>query len=138
MTQGVFFGLSILCAKLSILQFYLRLSPDPYFRIIVHGLSATIVLYSFVASFQWLYACRPMAKYWDPTIQHGSCINSVKVWIFNAVMNSFTDIVMIFLPIWMMWNVQIARRQKIAVICIFLLGALYVPPSPRNMDRSEG
>jgi hypothetical protein len=124
MTQGVFFGLSILCAKLSILQFYLRLSPHLCFRINVHGLSAIIVVYSFVASFQWLYACRPMAKYWDPSIQYGSCINSLIIFIFNAVMNSFTDIFMIFLPIAMMWNVKIARRQKIAVVGILLLGAL--------------
>jgi hypothetical protein len=65
-----------------------------------------------------------MAKYWDPSIQYGSCINSLIIFIFNAVMNSFTDIFMIFLPIAMMWNVKIARRQKIAVVGILLLGAL--------------
>ncbi|PMD58839.1 uncharacterized protein K444DRAFT_416939 [Hyaloscypha bicolor E] len=121
-TQGVFFGLSILFAKLSILQFYLRLSPHPYFRITVHTLSVTITLYSLVCSFQFLFACRPMAKYWDYSIQYGSCIDSVIIWIFNSVMNSITDITMIFLPILMMWNLQISRRQKIAVNCIFLLG----------------
>jgi hypothetical protein len=65
-----------------------------------------------------------MAKYWDYSIQYGSCIDSVAIWIFNAAMNSFTDLAMIFLPILMMWNVQMARRQKIAVNCIFLLGGL--------------
>lgn len=65
-----------------------------------------------------------MAKYWDYSIQYGSCIDSVTIWIFNSAMNSITDIAMIFLPILMMWNVQISRRQKIAVNCIFLLGGL--------------
>jgi hypothetical protein len=84
----------------------------------------TITLYSLVVAFQFLFACQPIAKYWDHTIKYGTCINSVTVWIFNSVMNSITDLAMIFLPILMMWNVQIARRQKIAVNCIFLLGGL--------------
>jgi hypothetical protein len=65
-----------------------------------------------------------MAKFWDLSIQDGSCIDPSRIWVFNAVMNSFTDIFMLFLPILMMWNVQIARRQKFAVIGIFLMGGL--------------
>jgi hypothetical protein len=65
-----------------------------------------------------------MAKAWDPTIAVGSCIEYGKIWLFTAVVNSATDMLMIFLPAWMMRHARIPRKQKIAVTAVFMVGIL--------------
>jgi hypothetical protein len=120
----VFAGLSLGCVKISILLFYLRLSPEEYFRITVYGLAACIVIYTFVGSFNFLFLCKPIAKSWDLTITDGSCIDVTKIWLFVAVMNIVTDIFILFLPVLMLWHVRMPRRQKIGVIAILMVGVL--------------
>ncbi|EKG09926.1 hypothetical protein MPH_12998 [Macrophomina phaseolina MS6] len=116
--------LAIMCAKVSILVFYIRLSSHKYFRIITYGTMAIIIIYGVIGSLQFLFACRPIAKFWDPTITYGSCSDNNKFWISNAAVNSVTDIIMVILPILMLWNVRIPKRQKIGLILIFMTGIL--------------
>jgi hypothetical protein len=113
-----------MCVKLSILVLYLRLSPEKRFRTMVHAVSVCVVMYSLVASFGFLFACKPIAKTWDLTITYGSCIDVSRIWTFSAVMNSATDIFILSLPIIMMWHVKIQRRRKIGVIAILMVGGL--------------
>lgn len=123
--QGTFLWLAIMCAKISILLFYLRLSPYKYFRTATYGLLVIVTTYGFVGGFQFLFACRPIAKYWNHKIAYGSCYDRNKLWLSNAAVNSATDIVMMFLPMFMLWHVQIPRRQKIGLLAIFMTGFLY-------------
>ncbi len=61
--------------KLSILTLFLRFIPERNLRITVYTIMAIVVAYSLVTSFKWLYACRPLEKYWDLTVTGGSCIH---------------------------------------------------------------
>ncbi|KAF1960635.1 hypothetical protein CC80DRAFT_403355, partial [Byssothecium circinans] len=45
-----------------------------------------------------------------------------ELWLSNAAVNVATDITMMFLPIFMLWHVQIPRRQKIGLLAIFMTG----------------
>jgi hypothetical protein len=90
----------------------------------VYGISASVVIYCLISSFGFLFACKPIAKTWDLTITYGSCIDVSKIWIFVAAVNSATDILIISLPIIMMWHVRMARRRKIGVIAILMVGGL--------------
>jgi hypothetical protein len=120
----MFYCFSVTCAKSSILLFYLRLSPHRYFRVITYGLLVIIVIYSLIVSFQFLFACTPMAKFWDMTITKATCIDYRKIWLFNALMNSLTDICMLILPIPMLWPVRIPLRQKMGVTAMLMVGVL--------------
>jgi len=86
----------------------------------------TVVLYNLIASFDWVYTCRPMAKYWDLTITTGSCINWVKVSVFSSVMNAVTDFLLLLLPIIFLRNLRLPRKQKIGVMLVLMTGGLYV------------
>jgi hypothetical protein len=90
----------------------------------VYGILASVVIYCLVSSFGFLFSCQPIAKTWDLTITYGSCIDVSIIWIFVAAMNSATDILIISLPIIMMWDVRMARRRKIGVIAILMVGGL--------------
>lgn len=123
----MFFYLATMFSKISILLFYLRLSPYQYFRIAVYGLMFITTSSSVVCAFQFLFDCNPMTKVWEITITGGSCIEYGKLWTVTAVINSVTDILMILLPAWLMRHVRIPTRQKLAVTGVFMIGILHVP-----------
>jgi hypothetical protein len=70
---AVFYIISVLFIKLSILLFYLRLSPYRMFRILVSIVMIVVVVYCLTGMFQIIFRCRPVAKAWNITITHGSC-----------------------------------------------------------------
>ncbi|KAH7114142.1 hypothetical protein B0J13DRAFT_394553, partial [Dactylonectria estremocensis] len=124
---GTFYGMSIMLTKLSILAFYLRfIIESGKLRGIIYATMVITILYSIIASFVWVYACQPLEKYWDLTITDGSCINFLRVTIFSGVMNTVTDLIILFLPVMILWGLSIPKRQKIGVIMIMMTGGLFL------------
>jgi hypothetical protein len=124
--SGVFYGLSIMLTKLSVLTLFLRFVPRGKLRVIIFIIMAVVVLYILVASFDWVYTCQPIAKYWDLTITGGSCINWVKVAVFSSVMNAATDVALLILPIVFLRNLRLPIKQKIGVMIVLMTGGLCV------------
>ncbi|KAF2185237.1 hypothetical protein K469DRAFT_665468 [Zopfia rhizophila CBS 207.26] len=123
---GTFHGFSIMLTKLSILINFVRFAPRGKLRIAMRIIMVIVVLYTLVASFDWLYICRPIEKYWDLTVTGGTCINWLKVLIFSCVMNTTTDAVILILPVLVLRNVQLPKKQKIGVTIVLMTGGLYV------------
>ncbi|KAH7388927.1 hypothetical protein BKA64DRAFT_645398 [Cadophora sp. MPI-SDFR-AT-0126] len=120
--SALFYGFSTMFTKLSMLLFFLRITPSPLFRGTVYVAMVIVVIYSVVGSLEFTYACRPLEKIWDFTITHGSCISIYAVPIFNAAANSATDLAILLLPIPMLKNLQLPFRQKLAAGLILALG----------------
>lgn len=72
----------------------------------------------------WLN-CMPVARFWDDSIE-GYCLNKKALWFSNSAIHIFTDILIMVYPMPVLNKLQLPRRQKIALIGIFLLGILYV------------
>ncbi|KAF2179729.1 hypothetical protein K469DRAFT_753809 [Zopfia rhizophila CBS 207.26] len=95
------YGMSIMLAKVAILLFYLR----------------------FVTSWKWIYACRPLQKYWDFTITDGSCLNWQEITIFSGAMNSLTDFIILVLPLALLRDLKsFPMVQRIGVMLIMMTG----------------
>ncbi|KAH9204897.1 hypothetical protein DL95DRAFT_376665 [Leptodontidium sp. 2 PMI_412] len=122
--SGVFYGMSFMCVKLSILLLYLRLSPYKRFRIAVWVIIATTVLYSFLGSFEFLFNCQPIAKNWDLTFKEGKCINVSKILMVHGSINVVTDVAMLLLPIALVRKLKVQMKQKVALACLFMTGTL--------------
>ncbi|KAH6718755.1 hypothetical protein BKA61DRAFT_596203 [Leptodontidium sp. MPI-SDFR-AT-0119] len=122
--EGVFYGLSFMFVKMSLLLLYFRLSQYPTFRILVYMVIATTVTYSLLGSFQFLFNCRPIAKSWDITITYGSCIEVSKILAVHGGLNIATDIAMLILPIVMVRKLQLPRREKVALAGLVMTGTL--------------
>ncbi|KAH9207135.1 hypothetical protein DL95DRAFT_238186, partial [Leptodontidium sp. 2 PMI_412] len=120
----LFYGLSFMCVKLSILLLYLRLSPYKSFRIAVWVIVATTVSYSFLGSFQFLFNCQPIAKNWDLSITKGKCIYTPKILMTHGSINIVTDIAMLLLPIALVRKVNAPMKEKVALACLFMTGTL--------------
>ena len=121
---GVFYGLSFMFVKMSLLLLYLRLSQYRPFRIIVYAVIITTVVYALLGSFEFLFSCRPLAKSWDKTITYGSCINVSEILAVHGGLNIATDIAMLILPVVMVWKLQLPRREKAALAGLFMTGTL--------------
>lgn len=121
-----FYGISIMLTKLSILTLFIRFVPRGNLRVTIYITMAIVALYSLVASFQWVYACRPLEKYWDLAITGGSCINRLKISVFSGVMNTATDAAILILPVLFLRGVGLPKKQKIGVMIVLMTGGLYV------------
>ena len=75
--------------------------------------------YTFIVAF----ACAPTAKSWDFELP-GHCINSNSLVALATVPSVASDVIMLALPIFWVWKLQMARRRKLEVSLIFAMGFL--------------
>ena len=80
--------------------------------------STTIMIIGSVA------VCRPVAYFWDKTIEGGMCGDYPALWIATAAISIATDLATLVLPIPHVWRLELERSKKAVLICAFSLGAL--------------
>ncbi|KAH6956796.1 hypothetical protein DER45DRAFT_595518 [Fusarium avenaceum] len=119
----------VLCgsfAKLALLIFYLRLSPQRWFKWAVWTAITIICIYTVILFCLVLFACKPMAMNWDITVTDGVCINQTKTYIATAAVNIISDLFLFVLPLPMVFQLQLPAKQKIGLMGIFTIGSLTV------------
>lgn len=111
--------------KASLLLLYYRLfSPSRRFRLAIYIVTAIVFCQWFSVSLGTIFQCRPVAAFWDHTIQGAQCINLLNFTIASGVLNLLTDVLILCLPIPMVWGLNTTNAQKVTLTGIFLLGAL--------------
>ncbi|KAF4972287.1 hypothetical protein FSARC_1123 [Fusarium sarcochroum] len=137
----------VLCgslAKLALLIFYLRLSPQRWFKMATWSAIVIICGYTIGIFFAGIFACAPIAMSWDVTITEGTCINRPGLYIATAAVNIISDVILFILPLPMVFKLQMPFKQKIGLMCIFTIGSLTVVTSivrvvllPAMLDSSD-
>ena len=135
--------LALCLTKLSILLQYLRVFPYNKFRIACYTLMGVVIVYSLGTFFSALFACAPIAHFWDHNVP-GTCVNRTSVWyaysqtslakksanalgrFANASINIVTDLCTAILPLPVLNTLQLPKRQKRALMAVFALGGLWV------------
>jgi hypothetical protein len=115
---------SLMCIKLSILLFYLRLFPSRKFAYFAYANMAYTIAWAISTWIVNLTTCTPIAYFYDKTIPNGHCRNQAISGSINGSLSLFGDIMILILPIPMVLRLQIDLRRKIALLGIFLLGTL--------------
>lgn len=119
------YATSLAFTKLSILLFYLRLSPHTWFRILVYILAVTVVVYATVYDLISIFGCRPLAASWDlRLISSATCMDQLTKYMALSILNIIIDVFTLVLPIPIIARLQMPRRQKISVCAIFATGSL--------------
>ncbi|KAL4769508.1 hypothetical protein BDW60DRAFT_224763 [Aspergillus nidulans var. acristatus] len=119
---------SLITTKASILLQYKRVFATRGMHIaswILIGFVAAWGTWTFVSA--WLN-CVPVAKFWDPTID-GYCLDKKALWFSNSAIHIFTDIVLLIFPMPVLKNLQLPRRQRLALMAVFALGAFVLVTS---------
>jgi rhodopsin domain-containing protein len=116
---------SVALPKLSALCFCLR--------VFVFGRKAHIFAWTVIGvvilnwatfSISAILQCRPVAYWWDKTIQGGVCFNVPVFLRVTCVPNIATDIMVLALPITSLMQLKLPLFKKIALCFIFLTGGV--------------
>lgn len=122
---GTSSALSSLFTKVSLAQFYIRVAPDRTFKIVTYIVMFICVCYNLLNGFSFVYSCRPIHKLWDFAVP-GSCVNMGKAYMTFSAFNVVTDIALLLLPIWLMWDMHLPVRKKVGAVFILMTGSLLV------------
>ena len=72
-----------------------------------------------------IFQCTPVRKALDSSIS-GSCIDVNALFFANAGLDILQDAFIYVLPVRMLYQLQVPRRQKIALILVFAVGGFVV------------
>ncbi|OHF03678.1 integral membrane protein [Colletotrichum orchidophilum] len=132
--------------KLSLLAFYLQLSPQKWFRVAVWTGIAVVSLYTTCITVLMLFHCNPVRKAFDFTITGGKCLDVGILYMATAVSNIVTDVMLFILPMPMIFSLRMKMASKIGAVIIFAIGSMtvatsivrltYLPPLLKSVDPS--
>lgn len=128
MTAGIF----MMCnsfTKLSLLTFYLQLSPQRWWKIAVWTAITVVALAGTIITIMLYIHCSPVKKAYDLQMVGGHCIDVATLYIATAIANIVTDIALFVLPIPMVINLKMSKFQKAGAIVIFGIGSMTVATS---------
>ena len=69
-----------------------------------------------------IFQCNPVAFAWNKNIDGGTCFDRVALFLSNAALDIFQDFFIYCLPLKIIYDLQIPKRQKIALGLIFVIG----------------
>lgn len=112
--------------KLSILLMYNRLfSVDGLFRLLNLVLCGLLLCFWIGCTVATLTNCVPMKYIWINSLADPRyCFNFNIFWLSSGICETLIDILVLFLPIKVVFGMQLGIRQKVAVMSVFLLGSL--------------
>ncbi|KAF4556758.1 Hypothetical protein D9617_1g086390 [Elsinoe fawcettii] len=112
--------------KLSLCSSYMRMISSTNFRqyrIAVWAGTGITCSYGIAYLFAIIFACKPVARSWDPTIP-GVCFPVAPFYYGTSIINCCIDLMLFILPIPLLLKLQIDKRRKIGLVVAFGLGTL--------------
>ncbi|KAL0940477.1 uncharacterized protein CTRU02_203240 [Colletotrichum truncatum] len=110
--------------KLSLLAFYLHLSPQKWFRIAIWIGITVVSLNTACITALMLFQCNPIQKGFDSTITGGSCLNAAILYMATAVSNIASDVMLFVLPMPMVFKLHMRMAQKLGLVIMFAVGSI--------------
>jgi hypothetical protein len=114
-------SLTVNITKSSILTQYLRIFSTRRTRVLCYILLFFLLPATCWGIFGGIFLCSPTEKLWSPGIE-GHCRNAQTYWVSVASVDIFLDLAILFLPIPAISALNLPRKQKVATLCVFLLG----------------
>jgi hypothetical protein len=126
-TTVVYFSI-ISTTKLSILFLYNRLfSVDKIFRYIIIILGILVICFWIGCTVANLTNCVPTEYVWLNSLSDPRyCFNYNIYWFASGICEAVIDLFIILLPIKIVTALGFTKRQKVAVVSVFLLGAFVI------------
>ena len=122
----IVYSLALLFTKLSILLLILRVFCSVHKH---SGYWCTLGLIWLNSIFYTVYffipffSCTPRSKIWAPDTL-GVCLQINVLYYASAIFNVISEFLMLTVPIFLIWNLQMSVRRKVGISAIFLTGGL--------------
>ena len=122
------YSVSLLATKCSILLLILRIfcsvKRDLGYWLTI-GLIVVNTIFYTVFFFVPIFLCSPRVKIWDDKVP-GRCLNIDALYLASATFNMVSDVAMLSVPLWLIWNLQMSVERKVGASAIFATGSLSV------------
>ncbi|KAK4865368.1 hypothetical protein LT330_009479 [Penicillium expansum] len=130
-----FYNMTMVLAKFSALTLYARLFHPRPFLLVTYIFMGFFVIVGLWTTLSGFFFCIPIHAFWSPSpeIRLTKCLPAAPVWFTNAALQTFTDLVILILPLPLLWKLQLPRRQKWGILVVFGLGILIVATSAARM-----
>ncbi|RDH23231.1 hypothetical protein M747DRAFT_338926 [Aspergillus niger ATCC 13496] len=115
------YNLTLTLTKLSLIFLYRRLFPTHTYRILLILTLIFVIITGLWMVLSTLIFCIPINAFWDTSIPH-TCLPEDVVWCLNAAFQITTDLILVVLPLPILANLNLPKRQKAALLVIFALG----------------
>ncbi|KAL8672747.1 MAG: hypothetical protein Q9168_002801 [Polycauliona sp. 1 TL-2023] len=87
-------------------------------------LIALIISWNFACFWVSIFACSPVAKFWDTLITDGKCLDFALNILLTCMFNIITDVLILLLPARAVWRLQILTQKKFAIVSLFGIGLI--------------
>lgn len=118
------YNLSLTLSKIAVVLQYMRVFVGRRLRIACWVAMGFIVTFGFWSVLSAIFNCVPIQYFWNFSFAGGHCISKKVLWFFNAAFNILTEMVLVALPMPMLKSLDLPKKQKIGLMCIFGLGGL--------------
>ncbi|KAG4411161.1 hypothetical protein IFR04_015701 [Cadophora malorum] len=125
-TVGAVLGLHLV--KISICFLLMRFVNGRGYKIALWSIVAFLIAFTIACWGTLIFWCLPVKAFWDvslrrlPTTHCYPQIHFTNISLMNTSFNMFTDVLLATLPVHIIWNLQINKRQKLSLIGVLSLG----------------
>jgi hypothetical protein len=120
----IVYNTGLTLVKVSILLQFLQFFVGTTIRRISWGALGIVAAYGLWTCLGSIFACTPIAFFWEKNIPGGHCLNLLIFWFSNASFNIVTDFIICILPIPVLKALQLPKKQKYILTVVFVLGGL--------------
>lgn len=120
----IFYTTAAALIKFSTLLLYRRIfDSNKKLTIACWVIAGVVANYSIAQIFMSIFECTPVHKAWDPATP-GTCLDTFVAATSPAAINVVADIATVFLPMPLIWSMQLQWKRKVQLLGIFMLGGL--------------
>ena len=116
--------LAVCTSKLTILAMYVRNFPSKPILYVTYTLIGIVVGAWFGSTMTAIFQSTPVGCQWDPNAPSCYSIDILAYFRYVSLPTILTDVAMLFLPMPMVWGLNLRRSQKLAVTGVFLTGSM--------------
>ncbi|KAI1661644.1 hypothetical protein F4813DRAFT_345177 [Daldinia decipiens] len=126
----IFYVIIVVCLKISILLDWIHIFVPTGTRNVFfwtcHILLWLNLLFYFTCLIAFNLACFPHKKIWDKTIEGGWCLDPWVMLLSTGILNLISDFIILLAPQWVIWNLKMPLRRKLAISLAFATGIFCV------------
>lgn len=116
------YALVQLTIQISILALYARVFPTRWIRIAVWVGIVTFIIQDVIYIGMIIFRCSPMDAIWDVRVT-GRCLDLNRIGLSGAILHIVEHFILLVLPLYELWKLNLSRRKKIQLCLVFTLGS---------------
>lgn len=114
-------------AKISIIMSLLRITIDRRHVIVLYCTMALAIIVGLLFFFFTIFQCSPVDLFWNRLTQSGTCLDVnvlIAIGYVYSVGAAISDLTIGLLPAFLIWNLKMDRRKKLAIVGILSIGCM--------------